>query len=286
MVKDSKKNLAKDNKEEVLNAALKKFCFLFPENEKGIEQFEQVFGNTEIELPEDLADGKLFLERLKSSRKIVPSLAQNSQTPVKCIPISGVKTKLADTGTVKKKNDYFKKIVLAAEIASSLHDEPTFGHVKFVKVQYLCEQVCHMELSTSYGKYAAGPLDPKLMYSIDGEFKKRKWFKVIKSAKGTKYELDEKVQEYKQYYLNYYKKEITQIEHLIDLFRKKRSDFCEIVATLFYVWNEINTQSLAISNELLIERFYAWNSSKLKFSRPSIIEGITWMKENNIVPAL
>src|SRR5690606_10703308 len=53
-----------------------------------------------------------------------------------------------------KKNDYFKKLVLAAEIAYQLYEEPTFGHVKFVKLLYLCNQVCKIKLTVNFGKYA------------------------------------------------------------------------------------------------------------------------------------
>lgn len=77
-----------------------------------------------------------------------------------------------------KKQIYFRRVVLAAEIASKLHDQPTFGHVKFQKLVYLCEQVSSMNLHSSYSKQAAGPYDRKFMHSIDKEFNKQKWFDV------------------------------------------------------------------------------------------------------------
>lgn len=279
MVNKGNKNSAPDKKADVLNAALKKYGFLFPETEKELDEFDKTFGNTEIDLPDNLVDGKQFLERLKKSGKIEP-------TPIDEIPnkrrvASG---KVVSLEPPKAKNDYFKKLVLAAEIANKLHDEPTFGHVKFVKMLYLCQEVCNMTLSTNYGKYAAGPLDPKLLHSIDAEFKKRKWFKVVRGDKGIKYSLDEKNSEYQQYYPNYFRNELVQIDQVISLFKQKRTDFCEIVATLFYAWKEAYLQGLAISDALLAERFYAWNISKAKYPIESLTSAIKWMRENDIVP--
>ena len=73
---------------------------------------------------------------------------------------------------------FFRRVVLGAEIVNSLHMERTFGHVKFMKLMYLCEQVSNMKLSARYVKQAAGPYDARFMHSIDREFIRLKWFDV------------------------------------------------------------------------------------------------------------
>lgn len=184
----------------------------------------------------------------------------------------------------EKKGKYFKKVVLAAEIAAQLYKEPTFGHVKFVKLLYLAENVCKMSLNTNYGRYAAGPLDPKLLYSIDSEFKKQKWFNVSKSEYGYKYEPAENIDRYKVYFLNYFKNENEDIQHLIDLLRDKKTDFCEIVATLFHVWSDLKISNALVNNSALISGFYNWDKAKKRFDEEKLVEAIEWMSSNNIYP--
>ncbi|MEJ0103137.1 MAG: hypothetical protein WDO19_11510 [Bacteroidota bacterium] len=86
----NKENLDPQKKEEVLCAALKKFGFLFPENEKEVQQFEEVFGNTEIDLPPDLSDGQFLLKALAGEEpaETVPtkSLKENKVISVKSSP--------------------------------------------------------------------------------------------------------------------------------------------------------------------------------------------------------
>ncbi|OQX75276.1 MAG: hypothetical protein B6D64_11935 [Bacteroidetes bacterium 4484_276] len=77
-----------------------------------------------------------------------------------------------------KKQIYFRRVVLAAEIASKLHNQPTFGHVKFQKLVYLCEQISKMNLHSNYSKQAAGPYDRKFIHSIDSELNRQKWFNI------------------------------------------------------------------------------------------------------------
>lgn len=252
---------------------LKHFGYLLPTDDEELEEFEQIYGTTQVIFPEHLKNSDFLLTKQK---KIGQKKELAKRTPLK-----------AKSGFIKErgKNDYFKKIVLAAEIANELYMEPTFGHKKFVKILYLCEQVCNMQLSTNYKKFAAGPPDPKLMYSIDAEFKEQGWFRSVKrEGYGYKYEPLINVDKFKPYYLRYYAKNTTQISELIELFRKKESLFCEIVATLYAVWKELLDSNMDVVDASLIKGFYAWDEAKACFSIDQLKMGIKWMEENDIVP--
>jgi len=246
-----------DLERAALENDMKCFGYLLPTNEDELEEFENIFGVTQVMLPESLKNPD-FLFKVKSSEsKLKPvKKSEKKQADKKKVAKAPIKTFAA--------NAYFKKLVLAAEIATELHNEFAFGHVKFVKVQYLCDQVCNMNLASNYGRYAAGPLDPKLMYSIDAEFIKRKWFKVSKTTYGYKYIPDEKATEYKKYYPNYFGSIADKISFIINLFRKENSDFCEIVATLFAVWKELLEKNQLIDDSALISSFYGWSERKKK----------------------
>ncbi len=269
----------KANTKKSLTTLLKECGFVLPITEEDIVKYEETFGATEIILPEDIANPDFLF---KGSEKILPV---SKASPVKGKVISIELTK-KNHSALNKQNDYFKKLVLAAEIANQLYIEPTFGHKKFVKIEYLCTEICNMKLSTNYGKYAAGPLDPKHMYSVDAEFRRRGWFVITKrsGSYGYKYSPGQNIEGYKKYYTNYFKNQHDSINKIISLFRKMDSAFCEIVATLFYVWKEKLQFDRSIDDELLIKAFYEWSEEKKRFSKKELFDGLIWMKSNEIVP--
>jgi hypothetical protein len=271
--KDTDATFSNTEKESLIED-LKHFGYLLPTSDSELKQFEKEFSSEEaITMPDRFIDGSFLLKITKEKDNDRQS---NQIIPLERKPVGKSKS---------KGHDYFKKVVLAAEIAYQLHEEPTFGHKKFVKIQYLCEQVCVMNLKTNYGRYAAGPLDPKLMYSIDSEFKKQKWFNAIKRESfGYKYELLENVERYKTYFSNYFGNQQTEISTIIELFRKEKSDFCEIVATLFYIWKDCLQKLRIINNPALIQEFYAWDESKKRFKETDINTAIAWMNEKGIIP--
>lgn len=264
-----------------LTTLLKEGGFVLPTTEEEIAKYDEKFGATEIILPEEI-DNPDFLFDVKVKTKIGEQ-SKVSKGKAKVIPITDKKSAASKTN----QNDYFKKLVLAAEIANQLHSEPTFGHTKFVKVEYLCVQVCDMKLSLNHGKYAAGPLDPKHMYSVDAEFKNRKWFKIVKreGGYGYKYFPAENIDEYKTYYSRYYGKHLDLINKIITLFRKADSSFCEKVATLYFVWKENLKENTLISDDLLIAGFYQWSEGKKKFTKNELLKALEWMRSNYIFPA-
>lgn len=189
----------------------------------------------------------------------------------------------------QKKELYFKRAVLAAEIVNQLKDENTFGRIKFQKLVYLCENAMHMNIPDGrYQKFAAGPFDNKFMHSIYAEFKKQKWYGVLKVTEGKftkpKYHELNNHSKYKVYYNRYFSDQDRSIQKIIELFRNERTHFTELVATIFYCWKEINDNNEVFTMELLYDRFYKWAEEKSKFSKTEINNAINWMKIENIVP--
>jgi hypothetical protein len=259
---------------------LKHFGYLLPTNDEELEEFEKIYGITKTLFPEHLAEPDfLFNKKIPGKTDKLSSVQRNKSVAKKEKP----STKKAPVKSIAT-NSYFRRLVLAAEIATQLHEEPTFGHIKFVKVQYLCEELCNMSLGSNYGKFAAGPLDPKSMYSIDAELKNRRWFSISKTKYGYKYFPDENLNDYKKYYQNYYSRISDKIDSIISLFRKPKSDFCEIVATMFAVWKEKLYKGDLITEDLLINGFYNWSEAKKRFKREDLIYGLAWMNQNGIVP--
>lgn len=193
---------------------------------------------------------------------------------------------------LKKKNRsvYFKRVVLAAEIANQLHAERTFGRIKFQKLVYLCEHAVEMDLQHRYSKLAAGPFDNKFMHTIEADFRKRKWFNIEKvKANGVTrsvYKPLEEVEKYKPYYTSYFQNQSNSISKIIDLFRTASTEHSEIAATLFYCKVELSNKDQSFALEDLLDRFYDWAIEKHRFDREKVISVWRWMIDHNMVDEL
>lgn len=189
----------------------------------------------------------------------------------------------------EKKHAYFKRAVLAAEIVNELKDEPTFGRVKFQKMVYLCENIVHMNLSEHrYRKFAAGPFDNRFMHSIFKEFKNQKWFEVKTIREGIYskpqyFELENK-SKYKDYYNSYFSEYDSAIHRIISLLKFERTDFVELIATIFFIWKEIIDNKQIFEKELIFDRVYSWSKEKIKYTRKDIDHAIKWMEEEKLTP--
>ena len=188
----------------------------------------------------------------------------------------------------RKKNIFFKRTVLAAKIASQLFNQPTFGHVKFQKLVYLCEQVGKMNLHDNYSKQAAGPYDRKFMHSIDAELKRQKWFDVKLEKKDgfTKYTYtpSENMLKYQKYYNRYFSTYDNKIQWIIEKFKTAKSNQVELIATLYSCWVDIYYRKAIFSDDLLMKDFYKWSPEKEKFNEKNVRSAINWMKNNDLTP--
>lgn len=187
----------------------------------------------------------------------------------------------------QRSTTYFKRAVLAAEIVSELHNEPTFGRIKFQKLVYLCEHVAEMNLKQRYSKHAAGPFDNKFMHSIEKEFLKQKWFKIEKKKEaGFTRSVFAPLQDsfkYRPYFESYFAESADSIKYVIELFRKQKTDFTEIVATLVACFWELEEKEEPFTKHKLVELFYAWSDKKKRFDQSTVLMAWEWIKDKQLV---
>jgi len=176
-----------------------------------------------------------------------------------------------------------KLLSLAAEITFQLHTEPTFGHLKLQKLIYLCQQLKHMDLVADFKQHAAGPYDPVMARYLDQQFKDRQWFSYDLNQ-NLKYKPLKKCNEHRSAFDKYFAKDVSEIYHLIGLFRTSKSEHIEIVATLFACWLRLLEKKLSVTEEQLLKDFYAWSKEKKEFSQNEVLNRLKWMKQNSVVP--
>ena len=181
----------------------------------------------------------------------------------------------------------FKRALLAAEIIYLQHQDPTFGRVKFQKTLHLCEYQMQIdELGSDYKREAAGPHDSRMLYQIESQLKRSKWFQCV----GTRNEQHryiplEKVESYKKYFERHWGERHDAIHSIINLLKPLDSERCEIVSTLYAAWNDLLLTKQTASDEAIIQEVLNWHESKLRIPEERWRRALQWMRSHGLVPA-
>ena len=227
--------------------------FGFPETPEQIDLFNEVYKDYEFRADPSRIDP-------------VKILASVRQKPVEITRI-----------------DYHKRTVLAAEIVHELHQEWSLGHVKLQKLIYLCQNTTDMAIHTNFLKQAMGPYDPKLMRSIDAQFKRNEWFEFRRDSSQKYWPLG-KAGGHKEWYERYFSKQREEIQTLIDDFRTMKTSKVELIGTIYACWKEIIEEEDEFSVESLVPKFYGWSDHKQKYKLDEIRDSISWMLDYGLYP--
>lgn len=222
-------------------------------------------------------------EQLDSLRKLMEDYKFKGR--VKEVNPERIVESLRDKARTKiKPADYFKRVVIAAEIVSQLSHDSSMGHVKLEKMIYLCKNFMGMQIQADFAKHQMGPYDPKLRRSIDSQFLSRKWFKYDRYSK-IKYVPLSKAGEHEELLNKYYAKDKGNLDSIITLFGRFRVDQIELVVTIYDCWLRLIKEGEKVSDELLITMVRSWSDHKKVFEEERIQRAIGWMKEKGVVPA-
>lgn len=240
----------------------------------------------------DFLEEELFkISTIIEKTKQAIALAQERRAAIISAAVTGkicVSRQQSAEKPLSRSREYFQKVVLAAEITSQLHQERTFGRVKLQKILFLSEYHAQLPFQRSeYQRYAAGPHDPKAMYSIEGQMKKQKWFdsRLRESGYGKEYVPLERHEAYKQYYERYFADSHAAIQRIIDLLRPRDTQFCEVVATLYGVWNDFLLAGQQPSDaDMFREAVTNWHDKKREIPTGLWPKALHWMRENDLVP--
>ncbi|MEO1025540.1 MAG: restriction endonuclease subunit S [Pseudomonadota bacterium] len=180
----------------------------------------------------------------------------------------------------------FKRSVLAAYIADTLCDHPTFGRVKFQKLLHLCE--AHLEIQEVAGNYhrdAAGPFDTQMMRSVHSQIEKQGWISPVKGDKGWTYARGEKVDGYRDHFNRYFGSRKEALEDLLALIAPMKTQQAEIVSTAFAAWNDLLLEGKSPSdNEIVDLILNDWTESKKKISADRWHSALVWMRDKDLTP--
>lgn len=234
-----------------------------------------------------LASELIHIDSLISEAESVIVLMQERRASLISEAVTGKINIHIATATVidHKANPDFKRTVLAAEIVSRMHEDNTFGRMKFQKLLYMCEHHLDFDLEGHYERYAAGPFDHEMMNSVESELQKQQWFRTVGTEQGHHYKPLPKAGGHKEYFQQYWSAQSPQFENLMKLFRPMKSEQAGIVATLYAVWNDFLIQGIQPSHEQIVtEVLTNWDDSKKKIAKKQWLKALPWMIEKQIIP--
>jgi type I restriction enzyme S subunit len=185
----------------------------------------------------------------------------------------------------RKANVHFLRSVLAAEIIDQLHDQPTFGHVKFEKMMFLVEHLCEVDTGSTYHRKAAGPYDNRALRSIDSQLQKQQWFEARKEDGRFRYIPMAKRGGHKPYFNRHFSGIGETLEKILTTFKTAKTEQCEIVATLLAAWSDLLCEKEAVSDEMIVhEVLNNWHESKQRIPEDRWLRALDWMREKGFVP--
>lgn len=181
--------------------------------------------------------------------------------------------------------DVPKRTILAGYILNQCHTED-FGRVKFMKLLYLVEHICYLDFNSQYIKKAAGPYDENLIKEIEQKLSQMQFYQIQQDKKDNKRVhytrlgcADELDNLFTANFVN--KKEA--VNELLTKFKHSTWDQCEIIATLYAVWNNRIIQNELINDALLKQDFLDWDKNKVKY-KDRLDAALDWMRNNSIIP--
>ncbi len=177
------------------------------------------------------------------------------------------------------------RAILAGYILNQCYSED-FGRVKFMKLLYLVEHICHLDFNSQYIVKAAGPYDEGLIKEIEQKLSQMRFYQIQQDQKDNKRvhytrlgcatELDSL---FNAHFVN--EKEV--VDGLLSKFKNSTWDQCEIIATLYAVWNNRIIKNEMRNDALLKKDFLDWDKNKAKY-KDRLDAALEWMRNNDTIP--
>ena len=173
---------------------------------------------------------------------------------------------------------------LSLRIIEQLPHNYSMCKIKLNKIQSVISKMIKYPKEPDYEKYAAGPYNKELMNDVYNVFKTEKWVKITKNGMRDVYTLDKNFKDGIGRYKEHFKENDDEIIRIIKLFENKDTQESEIIATLFYCWNDFLIDGIQPTDEQIIEKFYNWSKRKKNIKMTKVKKNLVYMKTNNLVP--
>ncbi|WP_333597805.1 restriction endonuclease subunit S [Chryseobacterium flavum] len=189
---------------------------------------------------------------------------------------------------INKTCDNNDTAILASYIIQELNT-PDFGRTKLQKILHLAEYHCRLETPLQYYKKTAGPYSKNLENDIENLLRRNKLYdskkEELKNSDKSKvnYIPLSGAKQINSFFTTEFKSQKEDIDNLLKKFNDKPMEFCEMISTMYAVWNNRLIKGEIIDNEELKKDFLAWDAQKIKFL-DKLDYSIEWIKKEGLEP--
>ncbi|GAT64025.1 restriction endonuclease subunit S [Paludibacter jiangxiensis] len=188
------------------------------------------------------------------------------------------------TVSATRKSNISERTILAAYLIRRFNSDG-FGRVMMMKLLFLVEYICQIDFESKYVVNVAGPYD-ELILEIESKLRRYGIYDARKNKidNHVRYHEMMGVATVDELFEEKFSGEKEQIESIISTFKKAKWEQCEIVATLYAVWNNRIIKGQIINDLALKQDFLNWDPRKQKYT-DRLDSALDWMRGNNIIPA-
>jgi type I restriction enzyme S subunit len=176
-----------------------------------------------------------------------------------------------------------ERTILAAYLIKKFNGKG-FGRVMLMKLLFLVEYMCELDFDSQYKVNVAGPYDD-LIREIELKLRTHKLYdaKQNKFDNHVTYEEMGGTTNVESLYYENFSQEVSPINSILEKFKNSHWDQCEIIATMYAVWNNRLIKGSPINDMALKQDFLNWDPNKEKY-KDRLDSALTWMRSYEVVP--
>lgn len=190
---------------------------------------------------------------------------------------------------IQKNCDTGDMAILAGYIIKKLSTQNSkdFGRVKLQKMLHLVEYHCQLSSELKYLKNVAGPYAWELEHVIEPKLKSLRFFEIKKDKFGTTSKVTytplSASNELPSLFNREFKAQANGISNLLDKFQAKTWEFCEMISTMYAVWNNRLIKKELFTDDILKQDFLDWDDKKKRFI-DQLDYALDWIRKEKIEP--
>ncbi len=180
-----------------------------------------------------------------------------------------------------------QRAILAAYIIQYTGNKE-FGRTKLMKLLHLTEYHCRIDLDSHFIKNVAGPYDENMIKDIELYFRRFHLYdiqkeKFNKNHSKISYTQIAPTEEINRLFSDNFNSEVLRINHLLKEMETWSYEECEILSTLYAVWNNRIILNQEITDKLLKQDFVDWHKQKAKY-KDRLDGALKWIRDKGIIP--
>jgi type I restriction enzyme, S subunit len=186
---------------------------------------------------------------------------------------------------VQKKCEPTETAILGGHIINQTNNED-FGRVKFQKLLHLTSYNCKVDICANFMKNVAGPHDGQLIKEIESTLQRYHFYQIKQSGYDNhrvNYTPLNSVNELEEIYKTAFATESQRIDAFLIKFKNSTWEQCEIISTLYAVWNNRLIKNEVVTDELLKQDFLSWDKHKKKY-KERLDGALQWMRDKEVIP--